>query len=74
MLLDERYFIWFEEVDFCRQVYQRGGEVWYTPAAHCLDYIGQSFNQLGTGLKQRYFQDSMLKYFQKWHAPWQVII
>lgn len=74
LLLDERYFIWFEEVDFCRQVYQKGGEVWYTPATHCLDYIGQSFNQLGTGLKQRYFQNSMLKYFQKWHAHWQVII
>lgn len=74
LLLDERYFIWFEEVDFCRQVYQKGGEVWYTPAARCLDYIGQSFNQLGTGLKQRYFQDSMLKYFQKWQAPWQGIV
>jgi len=24
-LLDERYFVWFEEVDFCRQVYKMGG-------------------------------------------------
>ena len=72
--LDERYFIWFEEVDFCKQVYKNGGEVWYTPVARCVDYVGQSFNQLGTGLKQQYFQDSMLKYFQKWQAHWQAVI
>lgn len=70
-LLDERYFIWFEEVDFCRQVYKNGGEVWYTPAARCLDYVGRSFNQVGVSRKQLYFQDSMLKYFQKWEPHWQ---
>lgn len=66
--LDERYFIWFEEVDFCKQVYKYGGEVWYSPAAHCLDYVAGSFNQVPRGLKQQYFRDSMLQYFRKWHA------
>ncbi len=70
-LLDERYFIWFEEVDFCRQVYQYGGEVWYTPAARCIDYVGQSFGQVNLRLKQKYVQESMLKYFQKWQPRWQ---
>lgn len=64
--LDERYFIWFEEVDFCREVYKNGGEVWYSPSAKCRDYIGQSFGQLPRGLKQKYFRDSMLAYFKKW--------
>ena len=73
-LLDERYFIWFEEVDFCRQVYKNGGEVWYTPAARCLDYVGRSFNQVGVSRKQLYFQDSMLKYFQKWEPYWQYYV
>ena len=67
-LLDERYFIWFEEVDFCREVYKLGGEVWYTPVASCLDYVGQSFKQVNRGKTQGYFSDSMLKYFQKWEA------
>ena len=44
-LLDERYFIWFEEVDFCRQVYKLGGEVWYNSEAKCLDYVGASFSR-----------------------------
>jgi len=70
-LLDERYFIWFEEVDFCRQVYKLGGEVWYTPAARALDYVGQSFKQVGVGQTQQYFSDSMLKYFKKWGKSWE---
>lgn len=69
--LDERYFIWFEEVDFCRQVYKLGGEVWYTPAAACLDYVGQSFKQVARLRTQLYFRDSMLKYFKKWEPAWQ---
>ena len=66
--LDERYFIWFEEVDFCRQVREKGGEVWYFPGASCLDYVGASFSQVSRKVKQNYFRDSMLKYFAKWHS------
>ncbi|MFA5109045.1 MAG: glycosyltransferase family 2 protein [Patescibacteria group bacterium] len=69
--LDERYFIWFEEVDFCRQVYKLGGEVWYTPAAQCVDYVGASFRQIKRGQGQKYFSESMLKYFQKWGKKWE---
>jgi len=69
-LLDERYFLWFEEVDFCREVYKMGGEVWYAPVAHCLDYVGASFSQVNRSQTQKYFRDSMLNYFRKWEAPW----
>lgn len=72
--LDEQYFIWFEEVDFCRQVYALGGEVWYFPEATCVDYVGASFNQIKVNIKQRYFEESMLKYFKKWQSPWQYYI
>ena len=73
-LLDERYFVWFEEVDFCRQVYLQGGEVWYSPAARCLDYVGASFKQLPRTKSQKYFSDSMIKYFEKWHHPLEAAI
>ena len=70
-LLDEQYFLWFEEVDFCRRVYKAGREVWYTPAAKCVDYVGQSFEQVPRLKTQRYFRDSQLAYFEKWHSVWQ---
>jgi len=73
-ILDEQYFIWFEEVDFCKQIYKNGGEVWYSPVATCLDYVGVSFGQVKLNTKQKYFQDSMLKYFGKWQAKWQSYI
>jgi len=65
-LLDERFFLWFEEVDYCRRVKEAGGEVWYMPTAECIDLVGQSFKQVNLTVKQKYFRDSMLKYFKKW--------
>jgi GT2 family glycosyltransferase len=70
-LLDEQYFLWFEEVDFCLRVKKSGREVWYAPVATCRDHIGQSFKQVATLQKQKYFRDSMLKYFKKWQPSWQ---
>ncbi len=72
--LDERYFLWFEEVDYCRMVKNKGGQVWYTPAVTAIDYVGQSFAQVARFKKQNYFRKSMLTYFKKWHPLWQVII
>jgi len=64
--LDERFFLWFEEVDYCRRVKAAGGQVWYMPTAECIDLMGQSFKQVNLAVKQKYFRDSMLKYFKKW--------
>jgi GT2 family glycosyltransferase len=66
--LDERYFLWFEEVDFCKMIKHNGEEVWYTPDASCIDLVGQSFKQIKRFKAQKYFRDSMLKYFLKWHG------
>ncbi|KKR21776.1 MAG: Glycosyl transferase family 2 [Parcubacteria group bacterium GW2011_GWE2_39_37] len=70
-LLDEQFFIWFEEVDYCKRVAEVGGEVWYTNAAECIDYVGQSFSQVKRNTTQIYFRDSMLKYFKKWQPIWE---
>lgn len=72
--LDERYFLWFEEVDYCQTVRTKGGQVWYTPAAEAIDYVGQSFVQLPRKKRQGYFRKSMLAYFKKWKPVWQVWI
>jgi GT2 family glycosyltransferase len=73
-LLDERFFVWFEEVDYCRRVYQAGGEVWYTPVATAVDYVGQSFKLWPKARAQRIFRQSQLKYFAMWQPTWQVAL
>lgn len=73
-VLDERFFVWFEEVDYCKRLREAGLEVWYTNSAECVDFVGQSFKQLKRGTTQRYFRDSMLKYFEKWHPRWQYLL
>lgn len=73
-LLDERFFIWFEDVDLCRTFKAAEEEVWYTPAARCYDQIGQSFSQLPRLTTQKYFRASMLAYFRKWKPAWQYAI
>ena len=69
--LDERYFVWFEEVDYCQQVKKSGWQVMYNPAVKCIDYVGASFGQLKTFEKQKMFTESLLKYFKKWQPGWQ---
>jgi len=66
---DPRYFFWFEDVDTCREVWELGYKVVYTPIVSCVDYIGQSFKKRTTLWKQKQFTASMLIYFKKWE-PW----
>jgi GT2 family glycosyltransferase len=73
-LLDERYFLWFEEVDFCKYAKLNSKEIWYTPDASAVDLVGKSFSQLQIYQTQKFFSDSMLKYFRKWYPYWQYFI
>ncbi len=63
---DPRYYIWFEDVDLCREVKKMGLKVMYTPVISCVDYIGQSFKKRNALWKQKQFITSMLQYFLKW--------
>lgn len=68
--LDERYFIWFEEVDYCKMAIQAGWEVVYAPGTTVIHHGGQSFGQLFSIKKQRMFNESLGKYMRKWHPGW----
>lgn len=45
-LLDEKFWVWFEEVDYCRRAQNKGWVVWYTPEATVVHHGGASFSQL----------------------------
>ncbi|MBT4071490.1 MAG: glycosyltransferase family 2 protein [Candidatus Magasanikbacteria bacterium] len=66
---DPRYFIWYEDVDICREAKRLGYRVVHTPIISATDYIGQSFKKRDTLWKQKQFTKSMLTYFKKWE-PW----
>jgi len=66
---DPRYFIWFEDVDICRECKKAGLKVVYTPIISCVDFLSQAFNKVPAMWKQKNFTKSMLVYFKKWE-PW----
>jgi GT2 family glycosyltransferase len=41
-LMDERYFMYFEEVDFILRANRAGWPCWYVPSSHVVHLVGQS--------------------------------
>ena len=63
--LDERFFIWFEEVDYCRRVRKSGYQIYYHPEVMIIHHGGKSFSQAGLVKNQWHFFTSALLYFLK---------
>lgn len=61
-LLDERYYIWFEEVDYCLRAKNAGFKVFYTPAAQIIHLGGKSFAQNFRITNQWHFSVSRLRF------------
>lgn len=47
-ILDEGYFMLFEEVDWCYRIKKAGWQIWFTPKAQVLHHYGQSIKQVKT--------------------------
>ena len=65
---DERYFIWFEEVDFCKMTVDAGWKVRHYADTQIMHLKGHTFNKLATLRKQRWMRESMRKYMHKHHG------
>lgn len=46
-ILDERYFAYFEDIDYCRQAWKQGLKVYYLPNSVITHYHGATFKKLG---------------------------
>lgn len=64
-LLDEGFWIWFEEVDYCKRAKDAGFDILYTPNASVTHYKGTSFNQLVGLRKTKPLLNSSLLYAKK---------
>jgi N-acetylglucosaminyl-diphospho-decaprenol L-rhamnosyltransferase len=67
-LLDEAYFMYSEETDLCLRMARAGGEVWFTPEARFLHYLGQSTRQVRVAMLRALYR-SKVRFFRKHHGP-----
>ena len=66
-LLDERYFMYEEDVDFCASLRAHGGRVIFTPASSVIHTRGGSFAATGQPVSPLYDR-SHVRFYEK-HAP-----
>jgi GT2 family glycosyltransferase len=75
-LLDEGYFTYFEDVDFCFNARKAGWPTWYVPASRVMHLVGQS-----TGITSKrpkryppYSFEARRRYFLKNYGPFQAAL
>lgn len=65
--LDERFWMFFSDVDYCRRIYQAGYSIRFVPEARAVHEKGASVYQ-DRGTMIRISHGDFLRYFEKW-AP-----
>ena len=70
--IDEQYFMYYEEVDFCLAAKRAGFECWYVPTSRVVHLVG-AVSQLSDGRKHRkrrpgYWFEARRRYFLKNHG------
>lgn len=64
-LLDEHFFMWYEEVDFCRRTLSAGWRVRYVADISAMHKKGSSFDRVPTVKKQQMLRRSIRTYIRK---------
>lgn len=71
-LMDEDYFMYYEEMDFCLQAKRAGWSCWYVPESHIVHLVGQASGVTDTKRPPKrlpqYWFDSRERYFLKNHG------
>jgi len=66
-MLDEGYFMYSEELDWCRRIKDAGWRIVYLPQARIIHHIGKSSEQAITA-RHINFQQAKLRYFRKYYG------
>jgi GT2 family glycosyltransferase len=66
--LDEGYFMYLEEIDWCRRARRRGWQIWHQPAAVAIHHAGQSTRQQPDAMFVQLWR-SRLRYYQRFSGP-----
>lgn len=65
--MDEGFFMYSEELDWCRRINAAGWDIHYLPAAHIIHHEGRSSEQV-VAARHIYFQSSKVRYARKYHG------
>lgn len=68
-LLDDDFFMYSEELDWCRRARDAGWKVVYLPTAQVIHHEGKSSEQV-LPFRHIRFQTSKIHYFRKHHGRW----
>lgn len=66
--MDAAYFMYSEELDWCRRIRDAGWEIIYFPEALVIHYQGKSSEQASTA-RHINFNRAKLRYYRKFHGP-----
>jgi hypothetical protein len=66
---DERFFLYFEDIDFCVRLVQTAGKVYYDPYITIVHHRGQSARR-HKAIAARAYRDSQLWFWEKHRGPW----
>lgn len=73
-MMDEAYFLYFEEVDYCLKAFRSGWSCWYVPQSRVMHICGQSTGVSTPGQNNKplpdYWFASRSRYFVKNHGAW----
>ena len=72
---DEQFFpVWFDDVDLCKRLLDRGDQIFYCPSARFRHGGAHSVGQLSFRDKQLFWYTNMLRYARKHFSATQVLI
>ena len=66
-LMDEGFFMYSEELDWCRRFQEEGWRIAYLPGAQIVHHVGKSSEQV-VAARHIHFQTSKVRYFRKYHG------
>jgi N-acetylglucosaminyl-diphospho-decaprenol L-rhamnosyltransferase len=58
--MDESYFLYYEDIEWCRRMRDKGWEVWQTPEAEVVHHLGRAGGQ--SELARRAYRESFFRY------------
>lgn len=71
-LMDEEYFLYYEETDFCLRAKRAGWPCWYVPESRVVHFPGSSTGVTNTKItpkrRPQYWFESRQRYFRKNHG------